>query len=84
MIMVTKIQKWGNSQGVRFPKTILNQAHIDVGDEVDIKIRQGIIVIKPVANIRGKYSLKKLVSKISKNSKPKEEAWGGGVGKEEW
>jgi len=82
--MVTKIQKWGNSQGLRFPKAILNQAHIDVGDEVDIKIRQGVIVIKPVTNIRGKYSLKKLVSKIPKNYKPKEEIWGGGAGKEEW
>lgn len=82
--MVTKIQKWGNSQGLRFPKAILNQAHIDVGDEVNIKIRQGTIVIKSVTNIRGKYSLKKLISKIPKNYKPKEVAWGGSVGKEAW
>ncbi len=82
--MVTKIQKWGNSQGVRFPKAILNQAHIDVGDEVNIKIRQGTIVIKPVTNIRGKYSLKELTFRIPKNYKPKEVAWGSGVGKEAW
>lgn len=82
--MVTKIQKWGNSQGLRFPKAILNQVHIDVGDEVNIKIRQGTIVIKSVTNIRGKYSLKKLISKIPKNYKPKEVAWGGSVGKEAW
>jgi len=82
--MVTKIQKWGNSQGLRFPKVILDQVHIDVGDEVDIKIRQGMIIIKPVTNIRGKYSLKELVATIPKGYKPKERNWGGGVGKEEW
>lgn len=82
--MVTKIQKWGNSQGLRFPKEILNQANIAVGDEVDVKIRQGVIIIKPVTKIRGKYSLKHLIAKIPENYKSKEEDWGGSVGKEEW
>lgn len=82
--MVTKIQKWGNSQGLRFPKAILNQACIGVGDEVDIQFSQGTIIIKPVTTIRGKYSLKGLVSKISKGYKVKEEDWGGRAGKEVW
>ena len=82
--MVTKIQKWGNSQGLRFPKAILSQTHINVGDEVDIKIHKGTIVIKPIKNIRGKYSLKNLVSKIPKNHKSKGEVWRSNVGKEAW
>jgi len=24
--MLTKVQKWGNSQGLRFPKTVLEEA----------------------------------------------------------
>ena len=82
--MVTKIQKWGNSQGLRFPKEILSQAHITIGDEVDIIIRQGRIIVKPVTKIRGKYSLKSLVAKIPKNYRVKENCWGSRVGKEEW
>ncbi|MEW6621424.1 MAG: AbrB/MazE/SpoVT family DNA-binding domain-containing protein [bacterium] len=82
--MLTKIQKWGNSQGLRFPKEVLYRAHIAIGDEVDIKIYRGEIVIKPVTRIRGKYNLKELVSKIPNNYKTEEENWGSPVGKEEW
>ncbi len=82
--MVTKIQKWGNSQGLRFPKEILHLAHIAVGDEVDIKYRQGAIIIKPVTKIRGKYCLKNLVAEMPKKHQPKEEDWGESVGEEKW
>ena len=34
--MVTKIQKWGNSQGLRLAKQVLEDAHISVGDDVDV------------------------------------------------
>ncbi|MEW6007128.1 MAG: AbrB/MazE/SpoVT family DNA-binding domain-containing protein [bacterium] len=82
--MLTKIQKWGNSQGLRFPKEILHRAHISIGDEVDINIYHGEIVVKPITKIRGKYNLKELVSKIPNNYKTEEENWGVPVGKEEW
>jgi len=82
--MLTKVQKWGNSQGLRFPKEILSRAHISIGDEVDIKVHNGEIVIKPVTRIRGKYNLKDLVSKIPDNYMSEEQNWGSPVGKEEW
>ena len=82
--MLTKVQKWGNSQGLRFPREILSRAHISIGDEVDIEIHNGEIVIKPVTRIRGKYNLKDLVSKIPDNYMSEEQNWGSPVGKEEW
>ena len=82
--MLTKVQKWGNSQGLRFPKEILYRAHISIGDEVDINSHHGEIVNKPVTSIRGKFNLKNLVSKIPNNYKAKEHNWGSPVGKEEW
>ncbi|NQS89173.1 AbrB/MazE/SpoVT family DNA-binding domain-containing protein [Patescibacteria group bacterium] len=82
--MITKVQKWGNSQGLRFPKEILKKVHISVGDEVDISIKYGEIVIKSATQIRGKYKLKNLVDKISANYKPREEDWGKSMGKEIW
>jgi len=43
--MVTKVQKWGNSQGLRLPKQLLEDAHISVGDDVDVTTQDGVIVI---------------------------------------
>jgi antitoxin component of MazEF toxin-antitoxin module len=39
--MVTKIQKWGNSQGLRLARQVLEDAHISVGDDVDVTARDG-------------------------------------------
>jgi len=44
--MLAKIQKWGNSQGVRIPKSILNSAHFSDGEEVEIIAQDGRIVIE--------------------------------------
>ena len=64
--MVTRVQKWGNSQGLRFTKTLLDEARINVGDEVNISIRKGRIIVEPVAKVRGRYDLKTLVAKCRK------------------
>jgi antitoxin MazE len=82
--MVTRIQKWGNSQGLRLARQVLEDAHISVGDEVDVTTRDGMIVITPTRRIRGKQSLQQLVSRIPKNYKPEEVDWGKPVGREVW
>ncbi len=82
--MVTTVQKWGDSQGLRLNKQVLQSAHISVGDEVDVAVREGVIVIAPVKRVRGKHSLKELVSRIPKNYKTTEVDWGEPVGREAW
>lgn len=82
--MVTKVQKWGNSQGLRFTKEILEQAQIDLGDEVNVTVRGGRIIVEPVVKVRGRYDLKKLVAKIPRKYRVGEFDWGGAVGKEAW
>jgi antitoxin MazE len=82
--MVTKIQKWGNSQGLRLAKRLLEDAHISVGDDVDVTAREGLIVIAPVRRVRGKRNLQELVSRIPKNYKAGELDWGEPVGREVW
>jgi len=82
--MNTKIQKWGNSQGLRLARQILEDAHLSVGDDVDVRARDGMIVIAPARRIRGKYSLQELVSRIPENYKPGETDWGEPVGREVW
>jgi len=82
--MVTKVQKWGNSQGLRLAKQVLEEAGISVGDPVDVSTRDGVIVVAPVRRVRGKISLRQLVSRIPKNYKPKELDWGAPIGREDW
>lgn len=82
--MITKIKKWGNSQGLRFPRDILRQVHISLGDEVDVKVFKGEIIVKPVSPSRKKYLLKDLVSKMPSTYKIHVEKWGKPTGKESW
>ncbi|MYC13360.1 MAG: transcriptional regulator/antitoxin, MazE [Gemmatimonadetes bacterium] len=82
--MVTKVQKWGNSQGLRFSKAILEEAHINVGDQVNISVKKGQIIVEPVTKVRGKYDLRELVSKMPQNYQVEELDWGKPIGKEVW
>jgi len=82
--MVTKVQKWGNSQGLRLPKQVLKDARISIGDDVEVTARDGVIVIAPVRRVRGKQSLQELVAGIPKNYEPEEIDWGKPVGREAW
>jgi antitoxin MazE len=82
--MVTRIQKWGNSQGLRLAKQVLDDASISIGDDVDVKVKDGMIVITPSRRVRGKVSLKELVLRIPKNKRHREVDWGKPTGKEVW
>jgi len=46
--MIAKIQKWGNSQGIRIPKSILTSADFNENEEVEIVAIDGKIVIEHV------------------------------------
>ena len=80
--MITKIQKWGNSQGLRLAKNVLEDARLGVGDEVDVAVQDGIIVVAPIRKIRGRYRLEDLVAQIPKDYHSSEVDWGKPVGKE--
>lgn len=83
--MFAKIQKWGNSQGLRLARNLLADAQLAIGDEVDISVKEGIIIIAPSKRrIRGRHSLKDLVTRIPKGYKPGEVDWGEPTGKEIW
>jgi antitoxin MazE len=82
--MVTKVQKWGNSQGIRFPLRLMQEANIAIGDEVDVTVEQGRIIVVPSERIRGRYRLEDLVARMPEGYEPSEEGWGAPVGREVW
>ena len=82
--MLTRIQKWGNSQGVRFPAKVLEEAKVAVGDEVDITVEGGRIVVVPSQRVRGRYRLEELVARVPEDYEPGEEDWGDPTSREVW
>ena len=82
--MITKIQKWGNSQGLRLSKDLLSDAGIEVGDSVDVSLRDGTLVVTPVRRVRGRLDLGQLVSAIPAGYTPDELDWGPPAGREVW
>lgn len=68
--MAQKIQKWGNSLGLRIPKAFLEKLHLSENTEVLIDVKNGSLVITPVTT---EYSLDSLVDQITKNNLHREE-----------
>lgn len=83
-MIVSKVQKWGNSQGLRLSKQLLDQAEISVGDEVEIVVSEHQILVKKASISKPKYDINELVSRMPKGYKAKEVSFGPAVGKEEW
>lgn len=81
--MTAKISKWGNSQGLRVPKDVMESLHLHIGDNVNIIIEDGKAILEPVKNDIPEYNLDELISKIPNNYEAKEE-FNSIVGKEEW
>jgi len=47
--MLSQVSKWGNSQGVRISKKLLQIAGIGLNDKVEISSRDNMIVIMPAS-----------------------------------
>ncbi len=68
--MSVKIQKWGNSLGVRIPKTVIEKVNLSENSEVEIESKNGTIVIFPA---KKEYALDSLLEQITKNNLHSEE-----------
>ena len=79
--MEIRIQKWGNSSGIRIPSTILKSLNIKVNDKLNVeKQNDKIVISKPKKHITFKERLKN----YDTFEKPEPFDWGEKVGKEIW
>jgi antitoxin MazE len=76
------VKKWGNSASVRIPVAVLQAAHLNLDEPVDVREESGRIVIEPVR--RKEYDVAELVKGITRENLHAEVAFGGPVGKEAW
>ena len=82
MAISTQIARWGNSLGLRLPKSVALEAQLDEGDTVNVSVKDGAIVVRPA---RPTYSIDALVAKITRRNRHEETDWGATpVGHELW
>lgn len=78
----TRIRKWGNSLGLRIPRSLASEAAVDDGSAVDITVEGGDLVIRPLR--RRRYSLDELLAGIDDENRHGEVSTGAPVGNESW
>jgi antitoxin MazE len=61
-----KVQKWGNSLGIRIPGPFAEQLNIVEGSEIELLLLEGEILLRPT---RQKPTLEKLLAGITKENR---------------
>ncbi len=80
--MEIRIQKWGNSYGIRIPSNIIKSLNIKVNDVLDIEQIDKKIVIS--ISDKNKISLLEKFKKYNGENLAKDFSWDESVGKEIW
>lgn len=80
--MITTVQKWGNSLGIRIPMPIARETHLHAGSYVDIREENENVVIAPVK--QPGFRLDDLLKNITEQNLHQETDFGMAEGKEAW
>ena len=80
--MRTKVVKWGNSLGLRIPKSFAEEVRVSEGSEVDLIMEDGQLVIRVAA--KPSLDLNDLLADITDLNLHGEVDTGGAVGGEHW
>jgi len=80
--MKVLIKKWGNSAAVRIPASVMEAAHLNLDQSIEVKEENGRIVIEPDRS--GVFSLETLLGGITKDNLHQPVETGPAVGREVW
>ena len=80
--MQTKIQKWGNSLGLRIPRSFAAEAQVQEGSTVDLSVENGGLRVRPLRTPR--YALRVLLRKVKRANLHGEVRTGEPTGREAW
>lgn len=78
---VITLQKWGNSQGFRIPKALIESLNWEENKEFSLTAEQNKLVIEP---IKKRKSIEERFEGFSGSYEPAEMDWGENVGNEIW
>ena len=82
--MTTTIQKWGNSQGIRIPKSVMHEINVESGECVELIVDNGMLLIKKAENKKNRKTIEELFSGYTGDYQCAEIDWGESVGHEAW
>jgi antitoxin MazE len=77
--MQSRVVKWGNSLGIRIPKSLAKQVKLQEGCPVDLQVTNGTLVIR-----RPGYTLDSLLSQVTVENLYSEVETGDAMGREQW
>ncbi len=80
MNVKAKIQKWGNSLGIRIPMSMIKNLSLENGSTVNIEEDQDKIIIETNRN----RDINSLLDKITEANLHSQLDWGNSEGKEIW
>ena len=80
--MQTQVKTWGNSQGVRISKDILQEANLHINDTLDIKVSDGMIIL--FKSFRHRTLEERAAEFDGQLGLDGEYDWGDAVGNEVW
>ena len=80
--MIATVQKWGNSLGVRIPKTIAEDSAMRAGSSVEMMVQDGRVILAPKRT--RKYHLGAMLKSINSKNMHSEIDAGMPTGKEAW
>ena len=80
--MITTIQKWGNSQGIRIPKIILDMVNWSGNEKIELEVDDGKIIIEKAKEKR--KNIKELFENYEGEYEPIDIDWGEPEGEEIW
>ena len=80
--MQTQVKAWGNSQGIRIPREVLQTAGITIDEILDIKVKNGVIILEKTYKHK---TLEERAAEFGGNlNLDGEFDWGEPVGREVW
>ena len=80
--MRVAVQKWGNSLALRIPKAVAEESRIRQGSVVDLRLRKGELVVKPL--VKPEYTLDELLAAVTDENLHGEVDTGVPKGRETW
>ncbi len=79
--MEARVKKWGNSLGIRIPKSVVDEIGLHSEVVVDLLVKDGQLVIRPKTKT---YKLEDLLDLVTLENIHPQTDWGSAVGKETW
>ncbi|MCD8223098.1 MAG: AbrB/MazE/SpoVT family DNA-binding domain-containing protein [Clostridiales bacterium] len=80
--MIAQVKSWGNSQGIRLPKDVLDMVDIRVNDFLSVDVVDGNIILRKTVKHR---TLEERAAEFDGKIGPYHEyGWDKPVGRERW